>query len=348
MKNLARLLAGALLFISASAVNAQSWPTRAVKLIVPTGPGAATDVMARLMSDSVSRGLGQPVVVENQPGASGILAHQNVAVRASHARWLATFLFTNTSGLATNPVTFKWLPYDPAKDFAPVAMICDFGPQMLSVNVELPVHSIPELIAYSKANPGKLSYAVDVTAGAAPIAARLLNKRGSLGMVEVPYRSAAQMAQDAASGTVPVLISSMAAANAMVQAGKIRRLALSSTKRFAPYPDLPTIAETVPGVTMDGWFVVVAPAGTPPDIVAKMNHEVVGGVPEKGEDIQKRLIAFGLGTSGAGAPESTAEFIRVEQDEVARAGGRAEDREAGSARRALSNDCRSARYRGMR
>src|SRR5262249_44787140 len=163
------------------------------------------------------RGLGQPVVVENLPGASGLVAHQTAA-RATPDGY--TFLFTNTSGLATNPVTFKSIPYDPARDFAPVAMVVDFGPQMLSVNVELPVNvalpvkSVPELIAHAKANPGKLSYAVDVTAGAAPFAARLFNKRADLNMVEIPYRSAAQMVQDVASGTIPVLISSMAAANA--------------------------------------------------------------------------------------------------------------------------------------
>jgi len=308
MKQASRLLLCALLLASAGAAHAQSWPTHPVKLIVPTGPGAATDVMARLMADSVSRALGQPVIVENLPGASGLLAH-GAASKAAPDGY--TFLFTNTSGLATNPVTFKTLPYDPTKDFTPVAMICDFGPQMLSVNVEVPVHSVPELIAYAKANPGKLSYAVDVTAGAAPIAARLFNKRGNLGMVAVPYRSAAQMAQDVASGTVPVLISSMAAANGMVQAGKIRRLALSSTKRFAPYPDLPTISETVPGVTMDGWFVVVAPTGTNAEIVSRMNREV--GEFLKGDLIQKRLIAYGLGTSGAGTPASTGEFIRAEQ-----------------------------------
>ena len=192
------------LLAAAGAANAQSWPARPVKIIVPTGPGAATDIIARLMADSVTRGLGQPVVVENNPGASGLVAHQNAARAAADGY---TFIFTNTSGLATNPVMFKSIPYDPVKDFAPVAMVVDFGPQMLSVNVDLPVTTVTELIAYAKANPGKLSYAVDVTAGAAPIAARLLNKRANLGMVEVPYRSAAQMVQDVASGTIPVLIS---------------------------------------------------------------------------------------------------------------------------------------------
>jgi tripartite-type tricarboxylate transporter receptor subunit TctC len=265
--------------------------------------------MARLMADAITRGLGQPVVVENNASASGLGAHQTAARAAPDGY---TFLFTNTSGLATNLVTFKSIPYDPVKDFTPVAMVVDFGPQMLSVNVDLSVKTVAELIDYAKANPGKLSYAVDVTAGAAPFAARLLNKRANLGMVEVPYRSAAQMVQDVASGTIPVLISSMAASNAMVQAGKIRRLALSSTNRFPPLPDLPTIGETVPGVTMDGWFVVVAPAGVPADIVARVNKEV--GEFLKGEDIRNRLAGFGLATSGAGTPQSTGVFIAREQE----------------------------------
>ena len=299
----------AAILATASAAHAQSWPNRPVKLIVPTGPGAATDVMARLMAESVTRAIGQTVVVENLPGASGLLAHQ-AAARAPADGY--TFLFTNTSGLATNPVTFKSIPYDPARDFAPVAVVVDFGPQILSVNADLPVKSVPELIAHAKANPGKLSYAVDVTAGAAPIAARLFNKRGDLGMVEVPYRSAAQMMQDVASGTVPVLISSMAASNAMVQAGKIRRLAISSTNRFPPLPDLPAINETVPGVNMDGWFVVVAPTGTPAEAVQRMNREI--GEFLKGDQIKERLAGFGLATSGAGTPQSTGAFIAREQE----------------------------------
>ena len=302
------LLCAALVAV-ASVAQAQTWPSRPIKMIVPTGPGAATDVMARMMADSVSRTLGQQIVVENLPGASGLIAHQ-AAARATADGY--TFLFSKTSGLASNPVTFRTIPYDPAKDFTPVAMVVDFGPQMLSVNAEVPVKTVADLIAHAKANPGKLSYAVDVTAGAAPIAARLLNKRANLGMVEVPYRSAAQMAQDVASGTIPVLISSMAAANAMVQAGKIRRVALSSSKRFPPLPDLPTIGETVPGVAMDGWFVVVAPVGVPAEAVKRMNETI--GEFLKGDEINKRLAAFGLGTSGAGTPESTGDFIRREQE----------------------------------
>jgi tripartite-type tricarboxylate transporter receptor subunit TctC len=309
MKPALRAALCAAILATATAAHAQGWPSRPVKMIVPTGPGAATDVMARLMAESVTHGLGQPVIVENLGGASGLVAHQTAA-RATADGY--TFLFSNTSGLAINPVSFKSIPYDPVRDFTPVATVVDFGPQILSVNADVPVKTVAELIAYAKANPGKLSYAVDVTAGAAPIAARLFNKRGELGLVEVPYRSAAQMLQDVAAGTVPVLISSMAASNAMVQAGKVRRLAISSSKRFPPLPDLPAINETVPGVTMDGWFVLVAPTGTPAEAVQRMNREI--GEFLKGDQITARLTGFGLATSGAGTPQSTGEFIAREQE----------------------------------
>ena len=296
------------LLIPAVGAGAQSWPTRPVKLIVPTGAGAATDVMARLLADGLSKTLGQPVVVENLPGASGIVAHQAVA-RADADGY--TFLFTNTSGMAINLISFAKLPYNPEKDFVPVAMVCSLGPQMLSVNAELPPKTLAEFLAYAKANPGKLAMGFDNTAGAAAFAAKLFNKRADLGLTEVPYRSAAQMAQDAASGVVQVLISSIAAARGMVDAGKLRRLAVTSERRFPGLPDLPSVREAVPGVVMNGWFAIVAPVGTPNDIVQRLNREV--GVYLKGDEIQKRLLAFGLATEGAGTPESTGAFIRQEQ-----------------------------------
>src|SRR5262245_12697869 len=294
----------------AATANAQTWPSRPVKLIVPTGPGAATDVMARLVADGASRTLGQPMVVENMPGASGILAHQSVA-RAQADGY--THLFTNTSGMAINPVSFKQLPYDPTRDFTAVALVCSLGPQMLSVNADLPVATTGELIAYAKSNPGKLSIAFDNTAGAAAFGAKLFNRRADLGLVEVPYRSAAQVAQDVASGVNQVMMSSIAAANAVVQAGKVRRLAVSSGKRFPGLPELPSLNETVPGIVMDGFFAIVAPAGTPSEVTAQLNREIdryLGG-----PDVEERLLTLGLSTDGGGTPESTAQVIRKEQDQ---------------------------------
>jgi tripartite-type tricarboxylate transporter receptor subunit TctC len=310
MQHLLRLvLCGALLAVAPHAA-AQTWPSRPVKLVVPTGPGAATDVMARLLGDGVGRSLGQPMVVENMPGASGIVAHQAVARAAPDGY---TVLFTNTSGMAINPVSFRQLPYDPTRDFTPVAMVCSLGPQMLSVNADLPVKTLPELIAYARANRGKLSIAFDTTAGAAAFAAKLLNRRADLGLVEVPYRSAAQMTQDVASGVNQVMMSSVAAANAVVQAGKVRRIAITSKPRFPGLPDLPSIDESVPGIVMNGFFAVVAPAGTPPDVILRLNREI--GAYLKGPEVQPRLLSFGLATDGAGTPESTGQLIRQEQEQ---------------------------------
>jgi len=294
--------------VYAAAAQAQNWPARPIKLIVPTGPGAATDVMARLLADGASRGLGQPVIVENLPGASGIVAHQ-AAARAAPDGY--TFLFTNTSGMAINLISFKQLPYDPTRDFTPVALVCNLGPQMLSVNVAVPATSLGEFIAYARATRDKLSLAYDTTAGAAAFAAKLVNRRADLGLAEVPYRSAAQMGQDIASGVTQAMMSSIAAANPFVQAGKIRRIAITSGVRFPGLPDLPSVSETLPGVVMDGFFAIVAPAGTSTAIVVRMNREIAEFL--DGLDIRERLLAFGLATGGAGTPESTGAYIRREQ-----------------------------------
>src|SRR6476646_6227905 len=256
MKRVLRVLLCYAVLLAAAHAGEGTWPTRPIKLIVPTGPGAATDVMARMLSDGVSRSLRQSVVVENLPGASGILAHQAVARAASDGY---TFLFTNTSGLAINLISFKQLPYDPTKDFTAVATVCNQGPQMISVNAELPVTTLSDLIAYAKANRGKLSIAFDTTAGAAAFGAKLFNRRADLGLVEGPYRSAAQMTQDVASGVNQVMMSSVAAAQSVVDAGKVRRIAITSKTRFRGLPDLPAVSETLPGIAVDGFFAIVAP-----------------------------------------------------------------------------------------
>jgi tripartite-type tricarboxylate transporter receptor subunit TctC len=289
--------------------TAQTWPNRPLKLVVPTGAGSATDVMARLLAEGISSGLGQPVVVENMPAASGVVAHQAVARAEPDGH---TLLFTNTSGMAVNLVSFKQLPYDPTRDFLPVAMVCSLGPQMLSINAEVPAQTIQEFLSYARTNRGKLSMGFDNTAGAAAFAAKLFNRRADLGLVEVPYRAGPQAAQDAASGVTQVLMSSIAAANALVQAGKLRRLAVTSTSRFPGLPDLPSMKEHVPGVVMNGWFAVVAPAATPAFVIERVNRQI--DLFLKGDEIKQKLLSFGLATEGAGTPETTAKYIRDEQN----------------------------------
>jgi tripartite-type tricarboxylate transporter receptor subunit TctC len=309
VKAWARVFACCALLALAGEAAAQTWPNRPLKLVVPTGAGSATDVMARLLAGGISSGLGQPVVVENMPAASGVVAHQTVARAEPDGH---TLLFTNTSGMAVNLVSFKQLPYDPTRDFLPVAMVCSLGPQMLSVNAEVPAQTIQEFLSYARATRGKLSMGFDNTAGAAAFAAKLFNRRADLGLVEVPYRAGPQAAQDAASGVTQVLMSSIAAANALVQAGKLRRLAVTSASRFPSLPDLPSMKEHVPGVVMNGWFAVVAPATTPVVVIERVNRQIELFL--KGDEIKQRLLSFGLATEGAGTPETTAKYIRDEQN----------------------------------
>ena len=288
-------------------VWAQDWPTRPIKLVVSTGPGLATDVVARLMSDRISRRLGQQVYVENIAGGSGMIGAQAAARSAPDGY---TFYFAPSSALSANMVLYKSVPYDPLRDFTPVALVCDSSPFVLSVQPELPVKSLPELIAYAKANPGKLSYAIDTSSGLQLAIGQLLTKRAALDWVQIPYKSTPQMLQDTTSGVVQVMISSVTAAQAFAVAGKVRTIAISSEKRFPGLDDVPTIAEVLPGFNIDGWFVVVGPAGTPAPIVERLNKVISEFLKEP--DITPRLRQFGLASSGAGSPHSTGEFIAAE------------------------------------
>jgi tripartite-type tricarboxylate transporter receptor subunit TctC len=309
MRDVVRALVGLGILALTGVANAQTWPARPIKLIVPTGAGHAVDIMARVLATGVSANLGQTMFVENMPGASGFIGAQATA-RAEPDGY--TFLFAPASLLSSNMYLFKSLPYDPTRDFAAVALVVDGGPMVVTVNPSLPVKTIPELIAYGKANPGKLSYAVDATSGFGVAVGRLLNKRGQIGMVEVPYRSSPQMAQDTMAGTVPLMVGSVPPVAALVRSGKLRWIGISSEQRFPGMDDLPTIAETLPGFRIDGWFVVVGPAGTPAPVLQRLNREIDQVF--KSQEIRQRALGFGLVVSDAGTPESTAAFIRAEQE----------------------------------
>jgi tripartite-type tricarboxylate transporter receptor subunit TctC len=305
------LLAASAALAPASRALAQTpnWPTRPIKLIVPTGPGLGTDIMARFVAAGISPRLGQQVYVENISGASGILG----AHAAAHATPDGyTFFFANASTFTSNRYMIKSIGYDPAHDFVPVAMISDSGPFVISVTPSLPVKTLPELIAYGKANPGKLSYAVDTTSGYGVVVGRLLNTRGKIGMVEVPYRATPQMLQDTASGTIQVVINVYGAVYGFAKSGKVRPIAISSARRFSGSPDLPTIADVLPGFEIDGWLCIVAPAGTPAEMVNRLSREIDQFLQKA--DTRQRLLSLGLASAGTNTPETTGQFIRKEED----------------------------------
>jgi tripartite-type tricarboxylate transporter receptor subunit TctC len=309
MTSLARHVILALSFFIACAANAQDWPARPIKLIVPTGAGHAVDIMARQIAQGASPGLGQPMYVENMPGASGFIGAQATA-RATPDGY--TLLFAPASVMSSNLYMFKSLPYDPRQDFAAVAMVVDKGPIVVSVNPELPIKSIAELIAYGKANPSKLSYAVDASGGLAIVTGKLLNKRGGIGMVEVPYRSSPQMAQDTVAGTVQLMVSSIPPVAGLEKAGKLRWLGVSSEQRFPGLENLPTINETLPGFHLDGWFVVVAPTGTPTAVVERLNREISKVL--QSPELRTQALQSGIGISDPQSPAATAAFIKAEQE----------------------------------
>jgi tripartite-type tricarboxylate transporter receptor subunit TctC len=300
-------LCGAFLCLAGTA-SADAYPARAIKLVVPVGQGVALDLVARMLADWMSRGLGQQMVVENMPGASGMLGAQ-IAARAPPDGH--TLLLAPSSAMSSNIVYFKTLPYDPARDFVPIAMVCDSAPFVVTVNPTLSINTLAELIARARAEPGALSYAVDATSGFSMVAGQLLTKRAGIEMAEIPYKVTAQALQDTAMGTTQVMIASLAAVDGFVKAGKLRKLAITSAERFAAMPNLPTVAETLPGYRVDGWFILLAPTGTPESVVRRLNGEVAAFLADA--EVAQRMSQFALSSNGAGTPEAIHAFLRNER-----------------------------------
>jgi tripartite-type tricarboxylate transporter receptor subunit TctC len=290
--------------------HAQSWPAKPVKLVVSTGPGLATDIIARILADRLSRALGQQFVVENMAGAGGNIAAQAVARSAPDGY---TQLFTGGGVMITNAYAFKSLPFDPVKDFTPVAMITESGGFVLSVNPELPAKTLAELITAAKAQPGRYSYAVDSSNIYAGIIGKLLNKMVGLDIVEIPYKSTPQALQDTVAGRTQIIISAVAPVEAFAKNGKLRRIAVSSAKRMPGLDDLPTMAETIDGFKIDGGgFAVVAPAGTPADIVLRMNRAIA--VILRDAEFAKQMFSLGQTAASGASPEGVAEYLRSERE----------------------------------
>lgn len=305
MRNPTRaLLALALLLLTEA--HAQSWPTRPIRMIVSFPAGSAPDIICRFVSDPLSRAIGQQIVVDNRPGSGNILAAQAAARSAPDGY---TFFCATAATLVSNPHTFKSLPYDPVKDFVPVAMI-GRNPFFVLAHPSVPAKTLAELAAYDKANPGKLAWATDGLRNFTGMMAAWLNKVAGMSILTVPYATMPQGIQDTIAGRAQLVILAVPAAAPRIRSGELRPLAGSFAKRIPGYESVPAIAETYPGFELVGWFLIVAPAGTPVEIVQRVNREMDKILKEP--ETAKRLAGLGFFTEGAETPEAVAGFIRAD------------------------------------
>jgi tripartite-type tricarboxylate transporter receptor subunit TctC len=252
------------------AAHAQDYPTRTVTIVVPYTPGGSTEILARILAQNLGPRLGQSVIVENRPGASTVIGTSYVAKAEPDGY---TLLMATPTPLAINVRVHKELPYDPATDFVPLAMLAS-APFILIVNPDLPVRSVTELIAYAKERPGKLSYGSGGVGAPHHLYAELFKSMTGIQLTHVPYKGSVPALNDVLGGHIELMFCDVPPSAGMIKAGKVRALGVSTKARLEAFPDIAPIGETVPGFEVAGWFMVVAPAKTPPAVVAKLHTEM--------------------------------------------------------------------------
>ncbi|BEP50902.1 tripartite tricarboxylate transporter substrate binding protein [Variovorax sp. V116] len=255
---------------AASHAQADSYPDKPVTLVVPTAPAGGTDTIARLIADALGKKLKQTFIVDNRPGANGILG-TDLAARAAPDGY--RLLFTYAAAMVVNPSLYKKLPYDPLKDFAPVAQV-GRGGNLLLVRKDLPVKTIQEFVAYAKARPDKLSYCSWGNGSGGHLAMESLKKQAGLVMTHVPYKGSGPCVQDLVGGQVDAAFADISSTVEIVRAGRIRALANSGPSRIPMLPDVPTMTESGYPFTTYAWYGLLAPAKTPPAVVKKLNEAV--------------------------------------------------------------------------
>jgi tripartite-type tricarboxylate transporter receptor subunit TctC len=267
-----RVLIAAMVAAGLSAgARAQDYPSRPVTMVVPFTSGGSTEIMARLIAQGLEAKLGKPVIVENKPGAGTVIGSNFVAKSEPDGY---TLLMGTSSPIAINVTVYKALPYNPATDFVPLAMVAE-SPFVLVVNNDLPVKTIPELIAYAKANPGKLSFGSGGPGAPHHLFAELFASMAGIKMTHVPYRGSLPALNDVLAGHIQLMFCDLPPAVGMIESGKIRALGVTPAKRLAALPDVPTIAEAgVPGYSAAAWFMVVAPSKTPKPVVDRLHADM--------------------------------------------------------------------------
>ena len=301
----ALLVAGALLAGSLPAW-AQPYPNRPLRIVVPFPPGGGTDIGTRIVAQKLQEAWGQAVIVENKPGAAGIVGTELTAKSAPDGY---TFMMGNIGTHAINVSLYKKLAYDPVKDFAPVSMVADL-PLLLLVHPSVPANSVKELIVLAKSQPGKLNFSSSGAGGSMHVAAELFKSMTGVDMVHIPYKGGAPAVADLLSGQVALSFSTVLETIQHVKAGKVRALAVTNDHRSIALPDLPTIAEAgLPGYQSISWLALFAPAGTPKDIVNKVSAESVRIL--KLSDVKERLLAQGAEPIGS-TPEQLAATLAAD------------------------------------
>ena len=314
-RSMARTIAASMVacaaVLSAGAAQAQAYPTQTVRIVVPATPGGAIDVIARLVAEKIAGPLGQPVVVENKPGAANNLGTDFVAKAAPDGYTLVIV----ASSHATNKSMYKKLPYDPVKDFEPV-VYTHVVPLMLAVNPSVPARTVPELITWIKQNPDKAVYAHSGNGSSLHMAAELFMTMSGTKMQGIPYKGSSAAHPDLLGGRVALIFDTITAIQQHAKAGGVRPLAVTTSKRSPSWPELPTIAEAaLPGYDASTWGGILAPAGTPKPIVAKLNAVINTAL--QSEDVRAKLGAAGIQIQG-GTPEAFGAVIATEVDKWAK------------------------------
>jgi tripartite-type tricarboxylate transporter receptor subunit TctC len=301
-------VASALVLSFGSAAAADDYPTKPVTIIVPQAPGGTNDIVARHVAQKLSESLGKQFIVDNRAGAGGNIGTQ-AAARAPNDGY--TLLMTISSTQAINPALYKKLPFDPVKDFVPIAPVAKV-PNVLVANPSFPANNVKELIALAKAKPGQIQYASAGNGTLNHLLGEMLNSMAGIELQHIPYKGVSPALTDVLGGQVPLAFGSMPSVVSNLKSGKLKALGVSSPKRSPVAPEIPAIAETVPGYAGELWVGLFAPAGTPKEITAKLNAEVVKALATK--DLQEKMAAQGAEII-SGTPEQLAAMLK---DDLAR------------------------------
>lgn len=289
---------------------AQTYPDKPIRLIVPFPPGGGNDVIGRIVGEKLTERLGQSVIVENRAGGNGIIGLQALAAAAPDGYTIGV---AAAGPMAVNPSLYANLPYDPLKDFAPITNMVIF-PLLLVTHPAFPPKTVAELIDYAKTNPGKVFYASPGSGNSGHLAGELFNSLAKVDITHVPYKGQGPAVADLLGGQVQMLYSSIPSVIEHVRTGRLNGLAIGSAERLESLPDMPTIAETVKGYDAYSWVGMVAPAGTPPEIVNRLNREITEIVKQK--DVAEKLLQQGA----IPVSQTPAEFGSYIQDEITKWG----------------------------